>query len=236
MTVTGVSGTLSETATFDLLIQTAAFGLELSPLPNVIAAGSSVTTTLTVVPSGAFPGSVELSAALPAGVTATFATNPVTTTTAVTLTASSTAPLGASDISILGSFVSPPGETGSFTEVTFGIDVTAAATPAFTLGFSPVDMTLVQGGSVSTTVTVNKLNGFTGSVALAVSSLPAGVTAALNATTGVLTLTASSSAQIGVFDSLSVTGTSGGLSATGNFALRGPSRACLHPRPFRTLR
>jgi subtilase family serine protease len=232
VTVLGVSGTLVETATFDLTMDSPAFVVAVSPIPVDIAEGSSVTTTLSVVPEGAFTGDVNLSApSLPTGVTATFASNPTTTGSQVTLTASSTAPVGLSEVGLQGDFVATiAGTTGSASALFFPVDVTATPTPSFTLGFSPVAMTVTQGGTVSTTVTVNKLNGFTGSVALAlVGALPSGVTASLNSTTGVLTLTASSSAQVGLTNGLEVIGTSGSLSATGVYVLT------VTPTPLFTL-
>ena len=53
-----------------------------------------------------------------------------------------------------------------------------SATPSFTLSDSPSSLTITQGGSGTSTITVNDLNGFAGSVTLAASGLPSGVTAA----------------------------------------------------------
>ena len=58
---------------------------------------------MTVTPSGGFTGSVSLSASgLPSGVTATFGTNPTTSTSVVTFTASATATTGAASVTITG--------------------------------------------------------------------------------------------------------------------------------------
>ena len=96
------------------------------------------------------------------------------------------------------------------------------ATASFTLSDSPSSLTITQGGSGTSTITVNDLNGFTGSVTLAASGLPSGVTAAFgtNPTTGtsVLTLTASSAATTGAA-TVTITGTSGSLTATTTLAL-----------------
>jgi subtilase family serine protease len=97
-----------------------------------------------------------------------------------------------------------------------------SATPSFTLSDSPSSLTITQGGSGSSTITVNDLNGFTGSVTLAASGLPSGVTAAFgtNPTTGtsVLTLTASATAATGTA-TVTITGTSGSLNASTTLAL-----------------
>jgi subtilase family serine protease len=97
-----------------------------------------------------------------------------------------------------------------------------SATPSFTLSDSPSSLTITQGGSGTSTITVNDVNGFTGSVTLAASGLPSGVTAAFgtNPTTGtsVLTLTASATATTGTA-TVTITGTSGSLTATTTLAL-----------------
>jgi len=97
-----------------------------------------------------------------------------------------------------------------------------SSTPSFTLSDSPSSLTITQGGSGTSTITVTDVGGFTGSVTLAASGLPSGVTAAFgtNPTTGtsVLTLTASSSATTGTA-TVTITGTSGSLTATTTLAL-----------------
>src|SRR5258708_20993329 len=52
-----------------------------------------------------------------------------------------------------------------------------AATPDYTLSASPTSVTVTQGSSGSSTITVTPSGGFTGSVSLSASGLPAGVTA-----------------------------------------------------------
>jgi subtilase family serine protease len=92
-----------------------------------------------------------------------------------------------------------------------------ATVPAenFSLSASPSTVTVVQGASVSTAITVTPLNGFNGNVTLAASDLPAGVTAVFNpnstASGSTLTFTASLVAASGSV-TVTVTGTSGSLS------------------------
>jgi hypothetical protein len=97
-----------------------------------------------------------------------------------------------------------------------------SSSPSFTLSASPSSLTITQGSSGTSTITVTDLGGFSGSVTLAASGLPSGVTASFgtNPTTGtsVLTLTASSSATTGS-STVTITGTSGSLSATTTIAL-----------------
>jgi lysophospholipase L1-like esterase len=88
---------------------------------------------------------------------------------------------------------------------------------SFTLSDTTNAISAVQGGSGSTSISVVPVNGFSGSVALAVSGLPAGVTGSFNpnSTTGssTLTLTAGTTAATGTTN-VTVTGTSGSLTAS----------------------
>jgi subtilase family serine protease len=98
-----------------------------------------------------------------------------------------------------------------------------SATPSFTLSDSPSSLSISQGGAGGTsTITVTDQGGFAGSVTLAASGLPSGVTAVFgtNPTTGTsaLTLTASSTATTGT-STVTITGTSGSLVATTTLAL-----------------
>ncbi|HSZ61782.1 MAG TPA: hypothetical protein VK828_08285 [Terriglobales bacterium] len=98
-----------------------------------------------------------------------------------------------------------------------------SVSPSFTLSAAPSAVTIAAGGTGGTsTITVNDQNGFTGSVSLAASGLPSGVTASFNptstSTTSVLTLTASGSAAPGTA-TVTITGTSGSLTATTTVSL-----------------
>jgi len=95
-------------------------------------------------------------------------------------------------------------------------------TPNFSLSASPSSLSVTQGTSGSSTITVTPSGGFTGSVTLSTSALPSGVTASFgtNPTTGssVLTFTASSTATTGT-SSITITGVSGTLSHTTSISL-----------------
>ena len=97
-----------------------------------------------------------------------------------------------------------------------------SSTPSFTLSDSASTLSVTQGKTATDTITVTDVSPFTGSVTLAASGLPSGVTAAFgtNPTTGtsVLTLTASSTATVGAA-TVTITGTSGSLTATTTIAL-----------------
>jgi hypothetical protein len=110
-----------------------------------------------------------------------------------------------------------PTNTTDYTTANASATLTVNPSPTFTLGASPASLTVAQGASGKSTITVANLNGFAGKVTLAASGLPSGVTAAFgtNPTTGtsVLTLTASSTAATGT-STVTIKGTSGSLTAS----------------------
>ena len=87
------------------------------------------------------------------------------------------------------------------------------------LSASPSSVTVTQGSSMTSIIT---LNGFTGSVSLSASGLPSGVTAGFNPNpatgTSTVTFTASSSAATGTV-TVTMTGTSGSLTHTTSITL-----------------
>ena len=193
------------------------FSLSASPASLTVTQGTSGNSTITVTPLNGFTGSVSLSASgLPAGVTAAFGTNPTTSTSVLTLTASSTATTGTATVTVTGT-------SGALTHTTtITLTVNAPAAPDFSLSASPASLTVTQGTSGSSTITETDLNGFTGSVTLSTSALPTGVTATFGtnptASTSVLTFTASSTATVGT-TTVTVTGTSGTLTHTTTITL-----------------
>src|SRR3989475_548621 len=97
-----------------------------------------------------------------------------------------------------------------------------APPPSFTLSASPSSLSIPQGSSGASTISVTPQNGFSGSVSLSASGQPSGVTASFSTNpataSSTLTLTASSTATTGTF-SVVVTGTSGSLTNTTTIAL-----------------
>jgi endo-1,4-beta-xylanase len=93
----------------------------------------------------------------------------------------------------------------------------SSGSPSFTLSPSSASVSVTQGSSATDTIELQDVNGFSGSVELAVSGLPSGVTASFgtNPTTGnsTLTLAASSSAATGS-STVTITGTSGSTNAS----------------------
>ncbi len=103
---------------------------------------------------------------------------------------------------------------------TLVVDVAAVAD--FSLTANPSSVGVAQGSSVTSTITVNPLSGFSGSVTLSASGLPSGVTAGFSpnptTSTSTLTLTASGSAAVGTF-TITITGVSGSLTHTTTVSL-----------------
>ena len=216
MTITGTSGSLTETTNITLSVHGPSFSLSASPASLSIGLSATGTSTITVNSLYGFTGNVSLAvtSGLPSGVTATWGTNPTSGTSVLTLTTSSTAAGGTANLTITGT-------SGTLTATTnLALTITA---PGFTLFATQSSLGIGQGSFGTEYIYVNSLNGFTGSVNLAVTStLPGGVTASwgTNPTSGssLLTLTASTSATIGQY-SLTITGTSGNLTATTTLSL-----------------
>src|ERR1700752_614462 len=97
-----------------------------------------------------------------------------------------------------------------------------APNATFPLSASPASLTVTQGNSGNSTVTVTPSGGFTGSVTLSASGLPSGVTATFGTnpttSTSVLTLSASSTATTGTA-TVTITGTSGSLTSSTTVSL-----------------
>jgi len=209
VTITGVSGSLTHTTTITLTVIPSDFTLSASPNAVAIAqGGASGTSTITILPVNGFSGNVTLTASgLPKGVTASFSPNPATSTSILTLTASATATKETATVTITGT----SGSLSASTTITLTVNLLGS----FTLTTSPEKVTVAQGSSGSSTMTINPTNGFDQEVTLSASGLPSGVTASFSpnpaTSTSTLTLTASGSAAIGK-STITIIGTFGSMS------------------------
>src|SRR5947199_161950 len=131
--------------------------------PVSITQGSSgtVTITATLLAGSAEPVTLSCATPLPAGVSCSFATNPVTPTGSSLLTISTSAltPTGAFTLTVNGS---PLGASTASTTVS----VTVTPAPDFTIAASPTSVSATVGVPATSTITISPLNGFTGDVAL----------------------------------------------------------------------
>ena len=180
-----------------------------------LAEGSSVVDTITLTRQPGFTGSATLAAVgLPTGVTAAFGTNPASSTSVLTLTASSAAPPGSYLVIVTG--------VSGVDTVTTSIGLTVTAAGSFTLAPSSSTLSVTQGKTATDTITVTDVAPFAGSVTLSTSTLPVGVTAQYGTnpttSTSVLTFTAGSAAAVGTFP-VTITAISGALTATTTISL-----------------
>jgi subtilase family serine protease len=186
VTITGTSGSLTASTTLALTVNSTAtpnFSVAASPASVTVTQGASGTSTITITSTGGFNSATTLSASgLPTGVTAAFSTNPVTppangsATSTLTLTASSSATVGAATVTITGT----SGSTTHSTTIALTVNA-STGTANFTLSLSPSSFTVDERGSVSTTLTVTSVNGFHSSVDLSVNEFPSGVSATASA-------------------------------------------------------
>lgn len=212
VTITGTSGSLSASTTASVTVGAAGFTLN-GPYYPTIGQGSTLTSSAYVNDLFGFTGPVTLSmAGLPAGVTATFGTNPTTYYSPIVFTVAAGVAPGPYAFTLTGT-------SGSLT-ATYPITLDVVA-PTFSL-YGSYSASVNQGSSATTTVSVSPQNGFTGSVAMSVSGLPSGVTGtfspASTTTSSVLTFAASASAAPGTYP-LTITGTSGNITQTLSFQL-----------------
>jgi subtilase family serine protease len=111
---------------------------------------------------------------------------------------------------------------GSMNGVSLMAALEQSASATFSLAGSPGELTLTRGRSATSAITVTPVGDFTGSVKLAATGLPNGVSAKFgtNPATGssVLTLTASGTATLGSA-TVTITGTSGSLTETTKLTL-----------------
>lgn len=216
LTVTGVSGTLSHTTTVTLVVNAAPdFTLAESPASQTVAQGGSTTYGTTITGTNGFSGQVTLSVSgLPAGANGNFSVNPATTTSTLTVTTDPAAtPVGTYTLTITGT-------SGSLTHTKTVTLV--VSTPDYTLSASPTTLSITQGASGTSTITINPTLGFNGQVTLSVAGLPTGATGTFSVnpatTTSVLTVATAATTPAGT-STLTITGTSGTLTHTTTISL-----------------
>jgi len=220
LTVTGDCQGLKHSATAALIITAATdFILEGSPTSLTVLPGSYATATITVTSINNFDSIVVLTmSSLPSGVQPTF--NPGQNsppkngsfTSILIVTVGLSAPVGTHRLTVVGS-------GGGITHL---VNITLTVVD-FSTSASPTTLTIAQGESKTTTVSVLSINNFNSEVALSVSNWPSGLTSSFNPTTvippagqsatSILTIAAAKNAPLGTYG-LTITGTSGSLVRT----------------------
>ncbi|HET9838516.1 MAG TPA: protease pro-enzyme activation domain-containing protein [Candidatus Angelobacter sp.] len=214
LTITGTDGTLTHSASVTLIISTPDFSISAAPSSQTINQGSPTSYTVTLNPISGYSGTVTFSASgMPAGVSASF--------TPVSLTGS-----GSTALNITTAFSTTPGTypltiTGTDGTLTHATSVTLVITPAgdFSMSTNIASQTVNPGQNTGYGITITSINGFSGTVSLSLSGLPAGATATFNpssitgAGTSSLAITTSVATPAGVYNMI-VTGTSGAITHT----------------------
>ena len=214
ISVTGsATGQASKTASLALTVSPApvpGFTMALNPTTLSIEQAKNGTSTVTITRTGGFAAAVTLSAEnLPTGVTAAFdPAAPTGNTSTLTLTVGAGAAVGATTITVRG-------KATGLTDQTATLTLTVAAAAGFTIAVNPTTLAVQAGQSGTSTATIARTGSFTGPVGLAVTGVPANVTATPNpvsvtGTTSTITLAVGASATPGSY-TLTVTGTGTGV-------------------------
>ena len=208
LTISGSGGGLQKTSSLSLTVTTP-FKVTPSVSSVSIAHGASGAVTVTTSVSSGFSGAIVLAAKPPAGITATF--NP--TTIAAPGNGSAQLTISVASSTAAGTYTIPITATSGSIVESASVNVVVSQTASFTLKATPSTVTVDQGASASTTITLAAIGGFNGSANVSYSALPAGVTARWSSVSGgaLLTFTAANSATIGS-DTITITGTSPGVS------------------------
>ena len=203
----------------------------LNPSQLTITQGQSGTTTLTITPQNGFSGTVTLALEKQDGSAAAgFTLSPTSVavsggakTQTLTISVASSVTAGTYQLKVVGT----SGKVSASANLT--VKVQAAVPPSFTLGLDPTELTVTQGQSGTTTLTITPQNGFSGTVTLALEKQdgsaaagftlsPTSVAVSGGAKTQTLTIAVASSVEVQSYQ-LKVVGTSGSLAAEASLAV-----------------
>ncbi len=189
---------------------TPSISLSLSPTSASVLQGGSTIVTATLTRSGGFSGTVDLTVTgAPAGVTGTIGapqTSGGSTTAPVTVAVAASVAAGNYTLTVTGTGSGVSNATATFSlTVTVGGNFSLAATA----------LSIAAGANGNSTVTITRTGGFSGSVALTATAVPAGLSAqfAPASTTGntsTLTITATAGLAPGNY-TVGITGSASGL-------------------------
>jgi len=228
ITITGISGDLAHSITVMLtVIPPPNFSLTAAPSSLTVTQGSSASSTVSISAISGSPTVVLSAAGQPAGVTVGFAPPSVSGsgTSQATFTAASDATPGTYAITITGN-------SGGVSRATT-INLTVSQAPDFALAAVP-PLTVTQGSSASSTVSISAVGGFSSKVTLSAAGQPAGVTVGFapasvsGSGTSQATFTAVSDATPGTY-TITITGNGGGVSRSTTVALTIASAAPATP-------
>jgi Ricin-type beta-trefoil lectin domain-like len=156
---------------------TPTFTASLEPNSQSVVQGQNVQTKLSIVPQNGFSGVVNIALENPpSGVTVSPSSVNVNGATKVDLVinTSSSTPLNNNSLNLLLS------ASGTSIGVLDNLYVTAPPAPDFAIALSPDSLSVARGSSVSSVLTINPYNGFSGTVQLSLQNAPSGVTISPN--------------------------------------------------------
>jgi hypothetical protein len=223
LTITGTSGTTSRAGSASLtVLPPPDYGVAATPTARTVNAGATATYSISVSPANGFTGDVTLgTSGLPASV-GTAVVSPAVVhgsgTAQLSIATSTTAPGGTYPVTV----------TGVSGTLSHAVTVSLTVNPRdFGATITPSSVTVTRTQTATYTVKVTSINGFTGSVALKVTGLPANSSATwtgnpVNAPgSATLKVKTTSTTTRGTY-TLKVTATSGALShpATATLVVR----------------
>jgi subtilase family serine protease len=185
------------------------FALSTSPTSVSTSAGKQAATTVNVTPINGFSNTVALSVSAPTGWTATLASSAITGSgqTGLTIMPPAGTQAGTYTVTVTGQSTNNLGAP-----LTHSATVTVTVTvPNYSLTANPSSLTVRQGRTGTSTVTVNGINGYSDAVTLSAKSSASRVTFSFNAnpvsagSSAVLTVNVPSTATRGTY-TVTVTG------------------------------
>ena len=232
ITVTGTSGSLTHSVNVLFKISQSPppdFSISAFPGNLTITQGSSATSTMTLTSVNSFNGTVTLSDTVSSNmISATLSRASVSLppggSASVTLTVST------SNSTTPGNYsVTVTGASGTSTHsVQVGVAVKSGTNPDFFISTNPSSLTILQGSSGKSTLTIASLNGFAGTVSMFSMTNPSGLSMSLNpanvtlqsggSANSILTVFTTNGTGLGTYK-VTVTGFSAGLSRSVTLAV-----------------
>ncbi|MEO7963064.1 MAG: hypothetical protein ABIT38_04050 [Gemmatimonadaceae bacterium] len=171
VTVTGIATAMTDKTVPLTITVTAAAGytMSLTPATVNVAPGATASSAIVLTRNGGFVGGVTLSVeSPPVGITATFnPTSVVGDQSTMTVSVAASVTPGNYTLTVKGTATGVPDRTAQLTVV--------VAAPAFTITPAPNALTVQQGASATSTVTIGRSN-FSGNVTMSLDTPPPGVT------------------------------------------------------------
>ncbi|MBK6486137.1 MAG: hypothetical protein IPF98_04530 [Gemmatimonadetes bacterium] len=196
------------------------FAITLSSSTLSVVQGSNTSVSASIARTGSFSGTVDLTTeSVPSGITASFSPAAITsgtTSTSLTVAAASSVAPGNYTFTVRGRATGISDQTGQVT-------LTVTAAPAIGMTLAPSALTVVQGASGQSTVTIARTN-LTTAIALSASGAPAGVTttfalATINTETSTtLSVAVGAAVAVGTYP-ITVTATAGAVTQVATLQL-----------------